>query len=126
MYLFVPLTTHIHNPFTASVGFFMWLAVRLGIIWEPIPNPAFPGIEPGTATMPSEHVGTELTGPPAFGPHIRVPTCLMSPGCCLLTDGGIIPVVRDMGLYEREVVAYSTITRLVKELWQNGKVNTHI
>ena len=53
-----------HNPFTASVGFFMCLAVRLGNIWEPIPNPTFPGFEPGTATMPSEHVGTELTGPP--------------------------------------------------------------
>ena len=39
----------------------MCLAVRLGIIWEPIPNPAFPGFEPVTATMPSEHVGTELT-----------------------------------------------------------------
>ena len=63
IYLFVPLTTDIHNPFTASVGFFMCLAVRLGIIWEPIPNPAFPGFEPGTATMPSEHVDTELTGP---------------------------------------------------------------
>ena len=59
----MPLTTDIHNPFTASVGFFMCLAVRLGIIWEPIPNPAFPGFEPGTSTMPSEHVGTELTGP---------------------------------------------------------------
>ena len=46
----------------------MCLAVRLGIIWEPIPNPAFPGFEPGTATMPSEHVGTELTGP-FLDPH---------------------------------------------------------
>ena len=45
----------------------MWLTVRLGIIWEPIPNPAFPGFEPGAATMPSEHVGTELTGPPTYG-----------------------------------------------------------
>ena len=62
MIFFVPLTTDIHNPFTASVGFYMCIAVRLGIIWEPIPNPAFPGFEPGAATMPSEHVGTELTG----------------------------------------------------------------
>ena len=46
----------------------MCLAVRLGIIWEPdIPNRAFPGFEPGTATMPSEHVGTELTGPHWYG-----------------------------------------------------------
>ena len=49
------------NALVSYEGFFMWLAVRLGIIWEPIPNPAFPGFEPGTATMPSEHVGTELT-----------------------------------------------------------------
>ena len=52
-------TTHLQRVLT----FFMCFAVRLVIIWEPIPNPAFPGFEPGTSTMPSEHVGTELTGP---------------------------------------------------------------
>ena len=64
-FFFVPLTIG-HNPITASIGVFLYASLLGYGFREPIPDPVLPGFEPGTATMPSEHVGTALTGPQSF------------------------------------------------------------
>ena len=61
--LFLCHSQQVITPLYSEYWLFLLAVVRLRMNREPIPEPVVPGFEPGTATMASKRVTTELTGP---------------------------------------------------------------